>query len=240
MSIPTFYHPQLLASDSSLELSPNEAAHASKSRRLRAGQKIRLFNGDGLVADAELSLIERNRVQVAVSACRQLSKPQSNISICTAVPKGDRQRFMIDALCQLGVARITPLNCDYSVTRFSQKMAQKWQRFAVEACKQSQNAWLPQIDPAQDIEMCLSQNEHCQKGFYYADLDGAQRGVSASSPDQPCIFVGPEGGFSEREKDLFQSAGGNPVRLASHILRIETAAIASMALFNQWMLEGRL
>ena len=236
MSIPTFYHPQLLESDSSVEMSAEESAHAVKSRRLRAGQKIRLFNGRGLVASAKMSSINRSSVQVSIIQCRQFNKNENNVSVLTAIPKGDRQRFMVDALCQLGVHQIIPLNCEHSVTRFTDKIAKKWQRFAIEACKQSQNAWLPVIGEQQYLDKWLAQRNSSETRLLFAHADGEipKNLVNTEVKNQQSsVCIGPEGGFSAHEIDSFKAAGGIPISLSENILRTETAAIASMLLLRQ-------
>ena len=233
MSRATFYHPQLLESDSIVELSAEESVHAVKSRRLRVGQEIRLFNGEGLVADAELSSIHRGSVQATLLKCRQLARNKNTISVLTAIPKGDRQRFMVDMLCQLGVEQITPLNCEHSVTRFNEKIAQKWQRYAIESCKQSQNAWLPLIQEGQHLAKLLELKKGVGEVWFYADRDGKLLANTVPVAHDRTIFIGPEGGFSAHEIELFKAAEGTPVRLSDNILRTEAAAIASIVLLRR-------
>lgn len=224
----TFYHPQLLESDINVELSAEESAHATRSRRLRVGQGISLFNGKGLVATAELSSLNRGRVQANIQQCQHLARNQTKISVFTAIPKGDRQRFMVEALCQLGVDQITPLNCEHSVTRCSEKIIKKWQRYAIEACKQSQNGWLPHVQQGQKIGHCLEGENAIDGLVLFADPAGEWPASTDFITEQKNIFIGPEGGFSTTEIELFNAFGATPLRLSDNILRIETAAIASV------------
>ncbi|MFT6407745.1 MAG: 16S rRNA (uracil1498-N3)-methyltransferase [Arenicella sp.] len=177
MSIPSFYYPLLASNDCVISLDANEASHAVKSRRLRVGQTVRIFNGAGRQAIGILSLIERRSVRVELSSIEQLEQPARKVSIAVAVPKGDRQKVMVDMLTQLGVFEIIPLRCQYSVTKFSPAIAEKWARVAVEACKQSQNPWLPIITSERDLDDLLSSREDAssaggQVNLLVANADG--------------------------------------------------------------------
>ena len=232
MATPTFYHPQLTADSRQVELSAAESAHAAKSRRLRAGQDIRLFDGKGLVAKAVIVESIRGSICAEVSSCQRSASRQSGLIIATAIPKGDRQRTMVDMLTQLGVYQIIPLQCEHSVTRFSDNMRSKWQRISVEACKQSQNPWLPTIGEYQTImELLESRSEQSKMTFFYADGAGERMSQLTFDSDHTVILVGPEGGFSSAESAQLQSAGISPVRLSTGILRTETAAISAASQF---------
>ena len=111
-------------------------------------------------------------------------------------------------------------------------MRDKWQRICVEACKQSQNPWLPTIGEYQTIrdflEWCSEQSEIT---FFYADGSGERLSQLPVERDVTVILVGPEGGFSSGEVTQLQSAGISPVRLSTAILRTETAAISAASQF---------
>ena len=146
MATPCFYHSELTDQDTLIELSSSESAHLTKSRRLKSGHQVNVINGKGLTAAAEVIVANSKQVQIQCSNFIVSTPPLTRINVATAVPKGDRAKTMIDMLTQLGVSRVVPLRCDYSESRFNDKHRQKWQRVAIEACKQSQNPWLPQIE----------------------------------------------------------------------------------------------
>lgn len=235
MAVPSFYTPDLNSAMTELMLPQEEAAHAIKSRRLGPGQAIRLFNGRGLVCAAEIISVERRNVSVSVSDFVQHQPIETSLVVAAAVPKGDRQKVMVDALSQLGVKQIQPLLCAHSVTRFNDKMRAKWQRWAIEACKQSQNPWLPNIadqcDPTQLMDSVSN--------IVFTDISGHSLASTVKEFDQTSesnkndliALIGPEGGFSKEEMQLFSENECKPVRLALHILRTEAAAIA---LASQW------
>jgi len=239
MSIPSFYCPELnlhaVNDDSLVFLSENESAHAAKSRRLRIGNHVQLLNGSGLIALGEIEQMEKRKVGIKVGSVEAFDKPLMNLTIATAIPKGDRQKVMVDMLTQLGVDQMIPLDCEHSVTRFSSNMKEKWQRTAIEACKQSQNPWLPSIKSGQSVEKLSEKDKYA---LVYADSEGDNMSIIcdeqlSDSINHLIVLIGPEGGFSKTELNFFAERNIVPVRLASNILRTEAAAVAAASQFNQ-------
>ena len=225
MATPSFYHPALTPSCDIVQLSTNEASHASKSRRLGLGQAVNLLNGKGLVGQGHIAELENRSVSVKLSSITLQPRRQS-ISIATAIPKGDRQKVMVDMLTQLGVSEIIPLTCEHSITRFKPNMHDKWRRLAVESCKQSQNPWLPEIDEAISVADLV---KVAKQRLVFADAEGNQLREQANEVEKLIVMIGPEGGFSLAETQLFHDNGIKSVTLACHILRTETAAICAAA-----------
>ena len=234
MATPCFYHPSLTVDDEQVHLLAAEASHAIKSRRLQIGQNIRLINGQGLVADAVISQMDRRNVIVTIVNVEQSLVAPLQLHIAVAIPKGDRQKVMIDMLSQLGVNTITPLICEHSVTRFSDNLAEKWQRVAIEACKQSQNPWLPTLNMPQTLEQIIEKNNQL---LAYTDVDGDNIAAVCGSEfvffAAMTVVIGPEGGFSPSELSYLRSQQLNAICLSGSILRTETAAVSVASQFNQ-------
>lgn len=229
MALATFYHPELDSNDQLVELSEAESAHALKSRRLREGAPIQLINGHGLVAQGVIAATQKRSVSVRIQAIKKHPKP-ALISIATAIPKGDRQRNMLDMLTQLGVSEIIPLHCEHSVTHFKTAMRDKWERVTIEACKQSQNPWVPRIRDAVRIDELIA----CTNSqLMYADANGSSMFDYCNScselPNEIIIMIGPEGGFSEQEIKLLRHSDCTAISLASTILRTELACVSALA-----------
>jgi len=229
MAIPSFYHPELKLIDSKISLSEGEALHAAKSRRLRVDDSIRLFNGLGMVAHANILSIDKRKVSASIRQCEQYDRPDTRFSIATAIPKGDRQKTMLDMLTQLGVSEIIPLDCERGVVSYSQNMADKWRRVMVEACKQSQNPWLPTLATQTPIESLVEQTNCC---CVYADAEGKNSLKVLGLEVDTTILIGPEGGFSPTEFECFKNYSLPAVKLGGYILRTEAAAIAAASQYN--------
>ena len=209
MSTPCFYCPDLdvkvAADDKQIVALPElEASHAARARRLRVGDTVNLLNGKGGIASGEIHRADKRHVDVKVMSFEYIEKTPNRLAIATAIPKGDRQKVMIDMLTQLGVADVFPLMCEHSVTRYSSNLGEKWQRSAVEACKQSRNPWLPIIHEGLTVEALCGRNDY---SFVYADGQGgtmAQAVEQARKEALPLlVMVGPEGGFSNAETQFF-------------------------------------
>ena len=228
MSIASFYCPELQLNDVSVELDSSEAAHAVKARRLRHGDDVRLFNGNGVSALGHLSTVERRHVVVELDSFSQHEAPQFCLSIAVAIPKGDRQKVLVDMLTQLGIFEIIPLCCDRSVTKFSKNTIEKWQRGAIEACKQSQNPWLPKFVNEASLDDLLKDSS---RTLYYADASGANLKSFSNTSSNITLIIGPEGGFSPREFDLLEQACIPSFKVGPYILRTEAAAIAAASAF---------
>lgn len=225
MATPCFYHPELNLDSKLITLSSSEANHAAKSRRLAVGQDVKLLNGRGLIASGHITEIENRVVRLQADIVTSHAR-KVEFSIATAIPKRDRQKVMIDMLTQLGVSEIIPLACEHSVTRFKPNMHDKWSRVAIEACKQSQNPWLPEID--EEI-LTVDLVKVASKRLVFADANGAAIKDLAHKTNNLIVMIGPEGGFSPAERTLFYDNGIKSVTLGCHILRTETAAVTAAA-----------
>lgn len=235
MSVATFYYSGDIHVDTTVELSAEEASHALKSRRLTVGADIQLINGQGITAKARVSAAGKRQLCVDILNVDFTEQATPRVTLATAIPKGDRQKVMLDMVTQLGVSRIVPLDCKHSVTRFSNNTQLKWQRVCIEACKQSQNPWLPTISPEQTVSAFLEDSmKKSGVMVLYADQSGKRMiDTVPASINEICVVVGPEGGFSNDEMKLFinklsnQAAQG--VNFASAILRTETASVVAVA-----------
>lgn len=227
MSTPTFYHPELTPNDHEVQLSANESSHAARARRLQVGSPVRLLNGQGMIAEAEMLTVDARQVSVRINDIREIAAPAQKLSVACAVPKGDRQRAMIEMLTQLGVSEIIPLECEHSVTRYKPAMHDKWGRWAIEACKQSQNPWLPIIDEGISLVDLL---KIVPQRILFADIAGGELTALQAEISEPILVIGPEGGFSPAELGLFGQNQIKSFSLGGYILRTETAAVSAATL----------
>ncbi len=240
MAIPSFYCDELTvdvlqSNESTITLSESESGHAVRARRLREGQPVNVLNGLGLVGIGKITVIDKRAVQISFDSHDFKPKAEQELTIATAIPKGDRQKVMVDMLTQLGVTQIIPLQCEHSVTRYSDNLGQKWQRAAIESCKQSQNPWLPIIGKAHNVEQLLTNDNH---HIVYADAGGeSMMGVcerlKLSGSSRLMVIIGPEGGLSVDEINVLNLGDVSKLSLANNILRTEAAAIAVAAQFVQ-------
>ncbi|MCH2190408.1 MAG: 16S rRNA (uracil(1498)-N(3))-methyltransferase [Gammaproteobacteria bacterium] len=237
MAKPCFYHSELagVKVGEAVELSAAESSHALQSRRLTKGSQIQLLDGQGWLADASIEEVGRRSVSVVVSQLDYLVPPAQKIHCVVAMPKGDRQKAMVDALTQLGVSSLTPLQCDRAISIPKDNQLEKLKRVSLEACKQSKNPHILNISAPQDFKTVITN----AKVLIVADQFGkSAREVSESLQtnygDAPelTVLIGPEGGFSKGEFDALAQLETLSISVGQHILRTETAAIALTALLK--------
>ncbi|MGD2107877.1 MAG: RsmE family RNA methyltransferase [Phycisphaerae bacterium] len=219
-------------------LSPEEAHHAASVLRRKPGHNVLLFDGEGREAAGAIERIEsRGRsVQTWVRAGPIRVRPFDlgiKLTLAVAMPKPHRQGYLIEKCTELGVAAIWPVLTARSVSRPRAASVEKWKRRAVEAAKQAARAWVPAIEPAISLSECLQR---------VAEFDAAS--ISCLGPRlrrfdeflkgfgpgrSVLVLVGPEGGWTEDERNYAVDSGAVATVLSPTVLRTETAAVAVCA-----------
>lgn len=238
MGTPRFYVEQLAGP--TLRLRGQEAAHAVRSRRLTAGQEVILFDGAGHEAAGRITAVGRSELEVALGTIGARPRPAPALTLAVALPKGPRQDVLIEKCTELGTAAIAPLISERSICSASEHKLDRWRRTAIEAAKQSGQAWLPEFHRPEPLAEALrriashdlavvaatetGRAEAGREPFFSLLAPGTQKSVLA--------FVGPEGGWTPDELTQLTSHGCQPIRLGPNILRIETAAIALAAIVH--------
>lgn len=224
MSRHVFFCPELTLDSRQLELASNEAHHLATVLRLRKGDEIVLMNGAGLTADAILDNVEKWHVNCLVQSVSEHPSPVP-IRLYIAPPRNKNMELVIRCATELGVSRITPVLCEYGVSR-PDADKDGWRQTAIVACKQSRNPYLPKLDAPIPFSDALA---NCRETSFLGAVpaDGSSvRGEVKVSSDGFALWVGPEGGFSEAENRALLEADAVPVTVGSCILRVETAVPA--------------
>ena len=228
-TLPWFYSPNLDARPESAVLVADESRHLARSRRLRIGSEIVVFDGLGTTAKAKIVDISERRARVALelTAYAHQSEGRVRIHLAAALPKGDRQAVMLDMVTQIGMTDFTPLLCERSVAKFSIHSAARWQKTCLEACKQSRRPWVPRLHQPKQLTEMFNTGGKAGRVVWLADPGGGYvTAVQKVGADELILLVGPEGGFSPGEWELLRDAEFVPVTLAKTVLRTETAAVA--------------
>lgn len=226
---PCFYCPGLPAEGGSGSLGEEEARHASAARRIRAGDSIGLIDGLGTRARAVVDAVTRRSLTFTVHERRCVPPPSPAIVVATAVPKGERFRTLVDMLAQLGAAALVPLNCEHSTVKPRASSVARWRRIAIEACKQSRNPHVPEIAEPLTLPESLARVGDGD-ALVYADAAGGRLEDCLGANGRLHLYVGPEGGFSDDEKQRLTGSGARPVAFGGNVLRVETAAVAGVVL----------
>ena len=195
------------------------------------GDRIILFNGKGVTAEATIEGIgpRQTEIELKLGPLHKTEIPKPEIILASALPKGDRQRVMLDATTQLGMQTFLPLQCERSVAKIGSKQIERWQRICLEACKQSRRAYIPDIAPAVTVAEAISQMQAKQHVLWLADSQGQTTTPQQIDANGLVVFIGPEGGFTGNEIALLHDVGAHRICLSANILRTEVAAMAMLA-----------
>jgi 16S rRNA (uracil1498-N3)-methyltransferase len=211
-----------------------EARHLASVCRLRPGDPVCLFNGDGheysaiVVACARKS-VELNVVGVA-SPKRELP---FHLQVAAPLPKGDRAQFLLEKLTELGVAAFIPLRTARSVVHPGETRLEKMQRHVIEASKQCGRNVLMQVASLTEWQDYCTRNDIPPiRVVAHPDSHDDIGAMVVPQSTGLALAVGPEGGFTTEEITAAQNHGWRTINLGPRILRIETAAIALVARFS--------
>ena len=213
-----------------------EAQHLIKVMRAKAGTVIELFDGSGVEWEARIVDVRRNEVTLEVLGSEKVSRePAVQLTLGIALPKGDRQKWVIGKLVELGVYQVVPLMTENGVAQPVEKAIGRLRRQVVEASKQCGRNHLMKISEPCTLSAFLAEQFHqawIAHPLSAAVATGNQSLTVAAlniESGTAGIAIGPEGGFSMGEVSMAITAGWKPVELGSRILRIETAAMAVAA-----------
>jgi 16S rRNA (uracil1498-N3)-methyltransferase len=204
--------------------------HLARVLRLRAGEVVTLTNGEGAWLTCEVPPAWDSPVVplMATSAVRVVARPEMR-TVAFALVKNDKPETVIQKLTELGVGRIVLLAADHSVVKWDAAKATKnLERLATvarEALMQSRGVWLPKIEGPVTLAAFVAAESAHGRQVFAADLGG-----TSWHGDIRCVAIGPEGGWSRAEREIFPKA---PVSLSRHtVLRAETAAITAGVLLT--------
>jgi len=201
-----------------------EAHHLAVVCRLRPGDALCLFNGDGRQYPATVREVARRAVTVEVTG---IESPERELPfrllVAAPVPKGDRAQFLVEKLTELGASAFVPLSTTRSVVQPREAKLDKLQRYVIEASKQCGRNVLMEVCPLREWPAFCRDTQLpvlkvlAHPGSHFSALSPMGANVA--------VAVGPEGGFTEEEVALAVGAGWQATSLGPRILRVETAAL---------------
>lgn len=209
-----------------LRMKPNEEFIANDGNGASYCCSIRDFVGDSVVANIERGQLESSELPV-------------RLVLFQGLPKADKMELIIQKAVELGAAEIVPVEMVRCVVKLDEKKKKskhaRWQSIAESAAKQSGRTVIPEVKAVMTFDDALKYAETLDMllvPYECADslkklrekIDGLKTGMSAG------IFIGPEGGYEEKEIEKAKEHGGEIVSLGKRILRTETAAIASLSI----------
>jgi len=239
MRIPRIHTRKTLISGESLELEPNASRHLLRVLRLKPGDGLTLFNGDGNETRAELINIDHRLaiVHLNETVAGENESPLA-VTLNQAVGRGERMDYSIQKAVELGVAAIRPIFTERTVVSLNSdrlgKRMQHWQGVIHAACEQSGRTRIPDLlEPLKLQELArlpLADDMPC----LLLDPLAADSARELPEPGRKelQLVIGPEGGLSHDELEVLYAQGWKGLRLGPRILRTETAGMAALAVLQ--------
>ena len=216
-------------------LPEHAASHLSRVLRLRAGDPCVLFNGDGNDYPARLVTVGKREVRAEVLAMQAVENESPlSIVLLQGIARGEKMDLILQKATELGVAAIVPVSGERTEVRLDAERMEKrlahWRSVVASACEQSGRARLPDLSPPAALDAAAS--ALTGDGLRLVlDPQGEHRLDRLSAPpgNTAWIAIGPEGGWSPRDRDTLHAAGFTGLRLGPRVLRTETAGLAAIA-----------
>jgi 16S rRNA (uracil1498-N3)-methyltransferase len=232
------YTSQPLDSNAVFNLEPEPSRHVSRALRLRVGDTLTLFNGQGGEYPAELVDVGNKKVQVRTGVHDASERESSlDIHLGMAISRGERMDWVVQKCTELGIRSLTPLSTERTGVKLAGERADKknhhWQQVAISACEQCGRNRVPTIHPLKPLEDWLIVTRAERKLVLH------HRAITTPATDQApasvALLVGPEGGLSGSEIEAAEQAGYTSLRLGPRVLRTETTPLAAVTILqSRW------
>ncbi len=225
MAIKSVYWPGLETRDNMVRVTGDEHRHLRVSRTV-PGERVELFDGAGRVLTGEMVEGSRAETRFRILDERRVPAPETELAWGQGLIRNAVFERVLEKAVEIGVTRIIPFLAHRSNDR-GQGRAARWKKIIVEASKQSKRYHLPRLDPVTDFEGVIRSDARSKIIF----TEGREGQLDSAVQGAPVLYlIGPEGGWTDDEVEAASAAGFRSVRLGSHILRAETAAIVAPAL----------
>ena len=211
------------------KLDKSQSHYLTKVMRLKENEVFSLFNKKG-EWEAKISRISKSTVEFKITKQLRQKENTKDLWLAFSPIKSNYQNFMIQKATELGVTKFLPIIFDRTVVRKINK--ERLEKIVIEASEQSNRINVPSIEGLQTLESFLKKDSI---DLIFTDLNSDNIKVDKSKlTDKPvCIIIGPEGDFSEAERNKILSFKGvQSVKINENILRSETAVISAISIVN--------
>jgi len=223
-------------------LTGDEAHHLAHVLRASVGDKVILFDNSGFEFVAHIEAINKRDVLLSVDRKELVDRELPGVlHIGVALPKGERQKWLIEKAVELGVTALTPLRTVHGVAQPTPEAIERLRRQVIEATKQCARNRLMTIHPSAALdEFCTAMPDAALRLIAHPQQAMQLEQQIAAFPMHSreagiAIAIGPEGGWAETELATASACGWLPVNLGKRILRVETAVCAAAAIGASWM-----
>ncbi|MBD9478471.1 16S rRNA (uracil(1498)-N(3))-methyltransferase [Pseudoxanthomonas sp. PXM02] len=218
----------------SIALPDTAANHVARVLRMREGDGCVLFNGDGHDYDARITAISKRGVLADIVGVRAIDNESPlHVTLLQGIARGEKMDLILQKATELGVAAVVPVMAERTEVKLDAERTEKrvahWRSVIASACEQSGRARLPTLSaPAALVDAASA----VDTGAMRLTLDPVGEVSLATvqvTRGAVVVAIGPEGGWSPRDRDILSAAGFTGLRLGPRILRTETAGLAAIA-----------
>ncbi|MBI63765.1 MAG: hypothetical protein CL778_00605 [Chloroflexi bacterium] len=239
MKIHRFYIPRYIVKNEELNLSDLQSKQIIKVLRMKKEDQVIIFNNYEEEWYAKISKIEKNLVFVIPFMFSRSNKKSKGFILAIGICKNNRFEFGLEKCTELGVKKIIPLITSRvqgsSNSIISNEKIGRWNKILIEASEQSNRLNIPVISNPISIETTINSNEEYHK--FVMDISGEDHinkiNEIKNTKKDICLFIGPPGGFTKEELEIFRLNKIERLSLGNNIFRTETAAIVSSFFLSQ-------
>jgi 16S rRNA (uracil1498-N3)-methyltransferase len=213
-----------------------DAHHLTRVLRVERGQRFEISDNHNVYL-AEVETARKDLVDFAVIERLELSSPPVRMILFASLIRYERFELLIEKATELGVETIVPVQAERSekgLDRAAAKRLARWNRIAREASEQSRRARLPGIESP--VRLSQAVRHECDLRYFLEEAEAPPilKSLPAirSEADTVALLVGPEGGWTDRERSMIGDAPWQPVSLGPGVLKTETAALAALAVLS--------
>ena len=219
-------------SGSTHDFDQEESKHAIRVLRLGKGDQVRLTNGKGSVFHAVIKDDNPKQCRLEITREERFAARSFSVHIAVAPTKNiSRFEWFLEKATEIGIEEITPLECEHSER--IRLRTDRLEKIIITALKQSQQAWLPKLNPVTSFRQFIKNSNSAQNFIAYVDENHDTLLQQACKPGSDAlVLIGPEGDFSRVEIQDAISAGFLPISLGKNRLRTETAALVACHTIN--------
>ncbi len=227
----TLFFSDQISSGSKQVLQNDEAHHAIKVLRVNIGELIKISDGVRNWVSGPIIEIAKKELIISITDRGEIQSTMPELVLVQAITKSDRNKEMLELAVAAGVDRIIPWQADRSISKWQSDSTQKWQAGIKQSCKQARQIKLPQLMKVMNTSEVVKVIG--SEGFGIVFHEGAPTKLSEitipNSLTAVYLIIGPEGGISEQELELFQNANSKVVRLGETVLRSAHAGFAALS-----------
>jgi 16S rRNA (uracil1498-N3)-methyltransferase len=232
--MPRFFTSADKLSSPIIEIDGENGSHLAKSLRVRVGESVTLCDGEGYDYHAVVTEVVGNSVFAEIKEkVKTETEPDRSVVLYQCITKSDKFDLVTQKAVELGATAIVPVTSEFCVAKLDGKEEKKiarWQKIAAEAAKQSGRGIIPEVRKPIKLEKAFKEAEGLKIMCYEHGGKPFGKLIEKSSENEAIsLFIGSEGGFSEKEVALAKESGVEIATLGKRILRTETAPIAAIA-----------